>query len=140
MASAAADEESSVLKSSAADSIQVWIASLLRYLELRLQLLGREAREAGLHLLIMSLLLVSMLVCFASCLILLIVFLLYLMMLILHWSWGWCALALGAVFFLTSVVIGIIFRFRLTKALFPVTLAEFQKDRQWLKQDIPSNV
>jgi uncharacterized membrane protein YqjE len=58
----------------------------------------------------------------------------------LHWSWGWCALALGAVFFLTSVVIGIIFRFRLTKALFPVTLAEFQKDRQWLKQDIPSNV
>jgi hypothetical protein len=71
MASAAADEESSVLKSSAADSIQVWIASFLRYLELRLQLLGREAREAGLHLLIMSLLLVSMLVCFASCLILL---------------------------------------------------------------------
>jgi len=44
MASAAADEESSVLKSSAADSIQVWIASFLRYLELRLQLLGREAR------------------------------------------------------------------------------------------------
>ena len=140
MASAAVDEESPVLKSSAPDSIQVWIASFLRYLELRLQLLGREAREAGLHLLIMSLLLVSMLVCFASCLILLIVFLLYLMMLILHWSWGWCALALGAVFFLTSVVIGIIFRFRLTKALFPVTLAEFQKDRQWLNQDIPSNV
>ena len=99
MACAAADGESPVVKSSAADSIQAWIASFLRYLELRLQLLGLEAREAGLHLLIMSLLLVSMLVCFAGGLLLLIVFLLYLMMLILHWAWGWCALTLAAVLF-----------------------------------------
>jgi uncharacterized membrane protein YqjE len=134
------DGESPVVKSSAADSIQAWIASFLLYLELRLQLLGLEARQAGLHLVMISLLLVSMLVCFAGCLLLLIVFLLYLMMLILHWAWGWCALALAAVLFFTSIVIGIIFRFRLTKALFPVTLAEFQKDRQWLKHDTPSSV
>jgi len=37
MACAAADGESPVVKSSAADSIQAWIASFLRYLELRLQ-------------------------------------------------------------------------------------------------------
>jgi uncharacterized membrane protein YqjE len=140
MACAAVDGESPVVKSSATDSIQAWIASFLRYLELRLQLLGLEAREAGLHLLTVSLLLVSMLVCFAGGLLLLIVFLLYLMTLILHWAWGWCALALAAVLFLISVVIGIIFRFRLAKALFPVTLAEFRKDRQWLKHDIPSNI
>jgi uncharacterized membrane protein YqjE len=140
MACAAADGKSLVVKSSAADSIQTWIASFVCYLELRLQLLGLEAREAGLHLLILSLLLVSMLVCFAGCLLLLIVFLLYLTMLILHWAWGWCALALAAVLFLTSIVIAIIFRFRLTRALFPVTLAEFQKDRQWLKHNAPSNV
>jgi len=47
---------------------------------------------------------------------------------------------LGRSAFLTSIVIGIFFRFRLTRALFPVTLAEFQNDRQWLKHDIPSNV
>jgi hypothetical protein len=47
---------------------------------------------------------------------------------------------LGRSTFFTSIVIGIIFRFRLTKALFPVTLAEFQKDRQWLKHDTPSSV
>jgi|SRR6516164_7477995 len=140
MVCAAADRESPVLKSSAADSIPAWIASFLRYLELRLQLSGLEAREAGLHSLIMSLLLVSMLVCFAGGLLLLIVFLLYLMTLILHWAWGWCALALAAVLFLTSIVIVLIFRFRFTRALFPVTLAEFRKDRQWLKQDAPSNV
>jgi uncharacterized membrane protein YqjE len=140
MACAAVDGESPNVKSSAADSIQAWIASFLRYLELPLQLLGLEAREAGLHLLILSLLLVSMLVCFTGCLLLLIVFLLYLMTLILHWAWGWCALALAAALFLTSIVIGMIFRFGLTKALFPVTLAEFRKDRQWLKHDTPTNV
>jgi uncharacterized membrane protein YqjE len=140
MGCTAADRESLLVKLSARDSIQASIASFLRYLELRLQLLGLEAREAGLYLLIMSLLLVSMLVCFAGGLLLLIVFLLYLMTLILHWAWGWCVLALAAALFLTSIVIGIIFRFRLTRALFPVTLAEFRKDRQWLKQDAPSNV
>jgi uncharacterized membrane protein YqjE len=136
----ASDGESPAVKLSAGDSIQAWIASFLGYLELRLQLLGLEAREAGLHLLITSLLLASMLICFAGCLILLIVFLLYLMTLILHWAWGWGALTLAAVLFLVGIVIGTLFRFRLTKALFPVSRAEFQKDRQWLKQDIPSNV
>lgn len=134
------DGESPVVKLSASDSIQAWIASFIGYLELRLRLLGLEARQAGLHLLIMSLLLASTLVCFAGCLLLLIVFLLYLMTLVLHWEWGWCALTLAAVLALVGIVIGTIFRFRLTNALFPVTFAEFQKDRQWLKQDIPSNV
>jgi uncharacterized membrane protein YqjE len=120
------------VKLAAADSIRDSIACFLRYLELRLQLLGLEARDAGLHLLVLSLLLCSLLVCFAGFLMMLIVFLLYLMMLILHWDWGWCALALAVGLLLVSVAIGLIFRFRITKALFPVTLAEFQKDRQWL--------
>jgi len=94
--------ESPAVESSAADSIQIWIASFLRYLELRLELLGLEAREAGVHL-----------------------------------PWGWCALLLAAGLFVIGIVTGIIFTSRLRKPLFPVTLAEFQKDRQWLKQDTP---
>ena len=47
MAGSALDGKSPVVKSSAADSIQGWIASFLRYLELRWQLLGLEARKAG---------------------------------------------------------------------------------------------
>jgi len=128
--------ESPAVKSSAADSIQIWVASFLRYLQLRLELLGLEAREAGVHLLIISLLLVGTLICFAGFFILLIVSLLYFMTLILHWPWGWCALLLAAGLFVIGIVTGIIFRSRLRKPLFPVTLAEFQKDRQWLKQDI----
>jgi len=128
--------ESPAVKSSAADSIQIWVASFLRYLQLRLELLGLEAREAGVHLLIISLLLVGTLICFAGFFILLIVSLLYFMTLILHWPWGWCALLLAAGLFVIGIVTGIIFRSRLRKPLFPVTLAEFQKDRQWLRQDI----
>jgi len=129
--------ESPAVKSSAADSIQIWVASFLRYSELRLELLGLEAREAGVHLLIISLLLVGTLICFAGFFILLIVSLLYFMTLILHWPWGWCALLLAAGLFVIGIVTGIIFRSRLRKPLFSVTLAELQKDCQWLKQDIP---
>jgi uncharacterized membrane protein YqjE len=128
--------ESPAAKSSTADSIQIWIASFLRYLELRLELLGLEARKAGVHLLIISLLLTGTLICFAGFLILLIVFLLYFMTLILHWPWGWCALLLAAGLFVIALLP--VSRYvQARKPLFPVTLAEFQKDRQWLKQDTP---
>jgi uncharacterized membrane protein YqjE len=60
-------------------------------------------------------------------------FLLYLMMLILHWKWGWSALALAAVLVLISIGMAVIFRIRITKPIFRATLAEFQKDREWLK-------
>jgi uncharacterized membrane protein YqjE len=117
---------------SAADSIRRWIASLVLYLELRVRLLGLESKEAGVQLLILGLLLVSALVFLAGFLVMLIVFLLYLLMLIFHWEWGWSALACAGVSLLMSIVAGIIFRFRIVKPLFPTTLAEFKKDREWL--------
>ena len=62
------------------------VAFFVRYLELRLQLLGLESREAGFHLLILALLFVSVLICFGGFVIMSVVFLLYLMMLFLHWN------------------------------------------------------
>jgi hypothetical protein len=56
-------------KPSSLGSIQDLLAGLVRYLELRLQLLGLESREAGFHLLILALLFVSVLVCFGGFLI-----------------------------------------------------------------------
>jgi hypothetical protein len=47
MAYAASEEESPVVKSSPGDSIQAWIASFLRYLELRLQLVQRACMSGG---------------------------------------------------------------------------------------------
>ena len=71
---------------SPADLLRDSVAFFVRYLELRLQLLGLESRETGFHLLVLSLLLVSTLICFGGFIILLVVFLLYLMMLTLHWE------------------------------------------------------
>jgi uncharacterized membrane protein YqjE len=121
------------------DSIQDLVAFFVRYLELRLQLVGLEARETGFHLLILALLFVSVLVCFGGFVIMSVVFLLYLMMLILHLEWGWSALALAAVLLLFSIGMAVIFRFRIVKPFFPATLAEFQKDGEWLKHTTKSS-
>ena len=74
------------------NSLRDSIASFVRYLELRLQLIELESRETGLHLLVLALLLVSAVICFACFVAMLIVFLLYLMMLIFH---GTCRLPRG---------------------------------------------
>src|ERR1700693_3497673 len=100
-------------------SIQDLVAFFVRYLELRLQLLGLESREAGFHLLILALLFVSVLLCFGGFVIMSVVFLLYLMMLILHWEWGWSALGLASVLLLISIGMAVIFRFRIAKSFFP---------------------
>jgi uncharacterized membrane protein YqjE len=121
------------------DSIQDLVAFFVRYLELRLQLFGLECRETVFHLLILALLFVSVLVCFGGFLVMSVVFLLYLMMLILHWAWGWSALALAAVLVLISIGMVAVFRFRIARSIFPATLAEFQKDREWLKHTTKSS-
>jgi uncharacterized membrane protein YqjE len=115
------------------DSIRSLIVSFLSYLELRLKLSGLEARETGIRFLVLALLLVSAIVFCAGFVAMLVVFLLYLMMQIFHWEWGWSALALAAVLVIISIVLGLIFRCKIVEPLFPVTFAEFQKDRQWLE-------
>ena len=120
------------------NSLRDSIAFFVRYLELRLQLIGLESRETGLHLLVLALLLVSTVICFAGFVAMLIVFLLYLLMLTLHWEWGWSTLALAAVLLVLSIGVAIIFRFRIAKPVFPASFAEFQKDREWLKHTIKS--
>ena len=90
-------------------------------------------RETGIHLFVVALLLVSTIIFFVGCVAMLVILLLYLMMLTLHWEWGWSALALAGLLLLISIGMAVIFRFRIAKPFFPATLAEFQKDREWLK-------
>src|SRR3982075_1278317 len=118
---------------STGDSIRSWVASFLRYAELRFWLLGLESKDAGLHLLILAILFASTVALFASCLLMFAVFLLYLIITLLHWEWGWGALLCSGILLLGSVIAAIILRFRIGRPLFPLTLAELQKDREWLK-------
>ncbi|MBV9105096.1 MAG: phage holin family protein [Verrucomicrobia bacterium] len=117
---------------STGDSVRNWVASFLTYLDLRLRLLGLESKEAGLHLLVLALLLVGALVFFAGFLVMLLVFFLYLLTLIFHWAWGWSALTCAGISLLIAIIVGIIFRLRIVKPVFPTTFAEFKRDREWL--------
>ena len=119
-------------RSSTSDSVRNWVASFLSYLELRLRLIGLESKEAGFHLLVLALLFVGAIVFFAGFLVMLLVFFLYLLMLIFHWEWGWSALACGGISLLLAIAAGVILRFRIGKPLFPTTVAEFKRDREWL--------
>jgi uncharacterized membrane protein YqjE len=126
-------------KQSTSDLIRNWLASFLNYLELRLRLVGLESKEAGLHLLVLALLFVGAVVFFAGFLVMLIVFLLYLITLLFHWGWGWSALACGVVSLLVAIAAGVILRFRIVRPLFPTTLAEFKRDREWLTHKAKEN-
>ena len=117
---------------SAIEAGRSWAGSLVRHAELRFRLLGLESKEAGLHLLVLALLLVSSLVFLLGFLVMSVVFILYLLMLIFHWEWGWSTLVCAAGLLVLSIIAGAIFRFRIVKPLFVTTFAELQKDRQWL--------
>jgi uncharacterized membrane protein YqjE len=118
---------------STGDSIKSWVAAFLHYLELRLQLLGLECKEAGLHLLIIGLLVTATLVLFGGFLVMLAVFILYLIVTLLHWEWGWGALLCAGILLLGSTVAAIILRYRVSRPMFRMTLDELQKDREWLR-------
>jgi uncharacterized membrane protein YqjE len=119
--------------SSTADSVKSWVAALLRYLELRLQLLGLEAKEAGLHLLIIGLLVTGVLALFAGFLVMFAIFLLYLIITLIHWEWGWGALLCAGILLAGSLVAAVILRYRVLRPIFRMTLEELQKDREWLR-------
>jgi uncharacterized membrane protein YqjE len=120
-------------RDSTGDSIRGWVASFLRYAELRLRLLGLESKDAGIHLLILLVLLAGTVALFAGFLLMFAVFLLYLIVTLLHWEWGWGALLCSVILLIGSIAAAVIFRFRVVRPVFSVTLAELQKDREWLK-------
>ena len=48
-------------------------------------------------------------------------------------SWWWIALAGTGLHFLLAIILLLIAKARMAKPLFPITTAELEKDRQWLK-------
>jgi uncharacterized membrane protein YqjE len=92
-----------------------------------------SVKEAGLHLLIIGLLVTGVLVLFAGFLVMFAVFLLFLIVTLLHWEWGWGALLCAGILLTGSLVAAIILRYRVIRPMFRMTLDELQKDREWLR-------
>ncbi len=119
-------------KESISDTVRYWTASFLRYLELKLQLLGIESKEAGMHLLVLLVLCAVILVSVIGCLVMLVVFVLYLITLLFHWDWGWSALLCAVILLIIGAVSAFILRSKINHPIYPVTFAELKKDREWL--------
>ena len=118
---------------STSDSVKDWVASLLHYFHLRLRLLGIEGKEAGIHLLIIGGLVVAALAMLAGATLMMGVFILFLICLLFHWDWGWAALLTAVILLLGSAGAAVTLRFVIARPLFPLTFAELEKDREWLK-------
>jgi len=118
---------------STSDSVKDWVASLLHYFHLRLRLLGIEGKEAGIHLLIIGGLIVAALAMLAGATLMMGVFILFLICLLFHWDWGWAALLTAVILLLGSAGAAVTLRFIIARPLFPLTFAELEKDREWLK-------
>jgi|SRR4051794_15948234 len=129
-----ASEPETTTRVSAGESLREWLASLLKILELKAKLLGFEGREAGVHLLILTVLFASTVVFLVTALIFLAVFLLFVIIKLTGWEWGWAALLSAVVLIILSGIAAILLRNRITRPLFTLTLAELRKDREWLKQ------
>src|SRR5689334_6793060 len=129
-----ASEPEPATRVSAGESFREWLASILKIIELKLQLLGFEGREAGVHLLVLAVLIASTVALIVAALVFLAVFLLFVIVKITGWEWGWAALLAAVVLLVLSVVTAMLLRTRITKPLFPLTLAELRKDREWLRQ------
>jgi uncharacterized membrane protein YqjE len=114
------------------DSVRNWLAALLRYFELKLQLLGLESREAAIHIGLLGLLLAAALFLFGCFVVMLAVFLLYLVMQFTQWPWGYSALLCGGILLLLSIIALVILRLRIARPLFPLMFADIEKDREWL--------
>ncbi len=119
---------------SAGEAAREWLASLLKILELKLQLFGFESREAGVHLAILGALIVGALACLAVALVFLAVFLLYVVIKLTGWEWGWAALLAAVLLLVLSGVAAFVLKSRITRPLYTMSLAELKKDREWLKQ------
>jgi uncharacterized membrane protein YqjE len=116
------------------DHLRELLSAALQYLQARLSLAGIEAKEALLHFgLIIALFVIAGAVSLLGYLFLCIA----LTILIAHLlgvSPGWVILALGLLHFIIAAAAILFAVYRLKTAVFAQTLAEFQKDQQWLNQ------
>ena len=131
--------EAETTRVSAGNPFREWLASALKFLELKVHLLGFESREAGIHLAILAALIASSIAMLVGALVFLAVFLLFLIIKITGLEWGWAALLTAVLLLVMSAGAAFFLRSRITKPLYTLTFAELRKDREWLRQSRESN-
>jgi uncharacterized membrane protein YqjE len=107
--------------------------ALADFFESRFALLTRESKAAALQLLILTACVILAAVLGALGYVFLIVGAVVGLAHLAGISWPVVALAAAAAHFIIALVLLLIARSRITKPLFPITVAELKKDREWLR-------
>jgi uncharacterized membrane protein YqjE len=109
------------------------VGALGAFVESRIGLFATESKSALVQLLTLIICVVTALIFFVMGYIFLIASAVVWLSGIAGVSWWWIALAGTCVHFLFAIILLFIAKARMSEPLFPVTTAELEKDRQWLK-------
>jgi uncharacterized membrane protein YqjE len=115
------------------ENLLALITALAEFFESRFALVAQESKAAAVQLLILAgCLIFALLLCAVGY----VFFITGVVVGLAHLagiSWPWIALAAAAVHFIIALALLLVARSRITKPLFRNTRAELKKDREWLK-------
>jgi uncharacterized membrane protein YqjE len=115
------------------ENLLALLATLAEFFESRFALVAQESKAAAVQLLILAgCLIFALLLCAVGY----VFFITGVVVGLAHLagiSWPWIALAVAAVHFIIALALLVVARSRITKPLFRNTRAELKKDREWLK-------
>jgi uncharacterized membrane protein YqjE len=115
------------------ENLLALLATLAEFFEGRFALVAQESKAAAVQLLILAgCLIFALLLCAVGY----VFFITGVVVGLAHLagiSWPWIALAAAAVHFIIALALLVVARSRITKPLFRNTRAELKKDREWLK-------
>ena len=115
------------------ENLLALLATLAEFFESRFALVAQESKAAAVQLLILAgCLIFALLLCAVGY----VFFITGVVVGLAHLagiSWPWIALAAAAVHFIIALALLVVARSRITKPLFRNTRAELKKDREWLK-------
>jgi len=121
------------------ENLLALLTALAEFFESRFALVAQESKAAAVQLLILAgCLIFALLLCALGY----VFFITGVVVGLAHLagiSWPWIALAAAAVHFIIAAVLLLVARSRITKPLFRNTRAELKKDREWLKNLDESN-
>jgi uncharacterized membrane protein YqjE len=109
------------------------LSAIVEFFEVRFAVLAQESKSAALQLLILVGCVIAALALCAMGYVFLIVSAVVGIAHLLGTSWPVVALVVALVHFLIAGVLLLVARRRVTKPMFPDTVEELQKDREWLK-------
>jgi uncharacterized membrane protein YqjE len=115
------------------DNALALVSGVVGFFESRFTLAARESKAAALHVLVLIGCVIAALALCVMGYVFLIVSAVVGLAHLLGTSWPIVALVVGLLHFIIAVILLLVARATVTKPMFPVTVEELKKDREWLK-------